>query len=115
MGATLVETGGQYSTNKLEAGIRKVIAQTSPVMDRIKNTSFQGNAYSFQIESSLPPGQWRAVGGSYTRGSGNTIRVTENVFILGAEVFVDNFELNVAADKMDLKARKFKEAARGAA
>ena len=115
MGATLIETGGQYSSNRLEMGMRKIIAQTSPVLDRIKNTSFKGNAYSFQIESALPPGQWRAVGGSYTRGSGNSIRVTENVYILGAEVFVDNFELNVAADKIDLKMRKFKEAARGAA
>lgn len=115
MAVTLLETGSQHGAPKLNMGVRKTIAQVSPILDRIPQKSFQGNAYSFQLESALPAAQWRAVGGSYTRGSGLMVKVTENVGILGNEVFVDNFELKVAANQRDLKARKFQEISRALA
>lgn len=115
MAVTLVEVGAQYGAPLLKTGVAKIIAQNSPILDRIPNKQFQGSAYQFQIESALPPAQWRAVGANYVRGSGYLIRITENVSILGNEVFVDNFEIKVAANKKDLKARKFQEISRSIA
>lgn len=115
MALTLLEVGAQYGTTTLKAGVLKVMAQNSPILDRLKFKTVEGNAYQHQIETALPPHQFRGVGGGYTRGSGARRKITENVSIMGAEVFIDFFELRVAADKKDLKASKFDEVARGVA
>lgn len=115
MAVTLVEIGAQYGAPMLKTGVSKIIAQNSPVIDRLPMKQFQGSAYQFQLESALPPAQWRAVGSSYVRGSGLMVRITENIGILGNEVFLDNFEIKVASNKKDLKARKFQELSRSIA
>ena len=114
MGVTLIESA-KHSGVMLDQGVAKVIAENSPILDRIKNMQFQGSAYTFSIESAIPPAQWRGVGQNYTRGSGATVKVTENVYIMGNEVYIDNFELKVHANKLDLKARKFSEISRSLA
>jgi hypothetical protein len=115
MAVTLVEVGAGYGKTSLAPGVTKIIAQNSPILDRLPQKQFKGNAYSQEIESALPLGQWRAVGGTYTRASGSKIKVTETVSILGREVFIDRYDLKVANNVKELKARKFQEVARGVA
>lgn len=115
MAITLMEVGALYGTSALKAGVLKVMAQASPVLDRIPFHTFEGNAYSHVLETALPPHQFRAVNGAYTRGSGSGRKITETVAIMGAEVFIDTFLLKVASNKRDLKASKFSEVARGVA
>lgn len=75
--------------NPLQRGVVETFARTSPVLERLPFMDVNGNAYSYNIEKTLPGIAFRDYNESYTESTGVVNPHTEKLFILGGLSSVD--------------------------
>lgn len=98
-----------------ERAVVKTITERSPLMERINFKQINGMAYTYDIEQSLPTVAARNIGGTYTPTSGVKNRVTETLCIVGGEVKIDRFEVELGGQLRDVKAEQYRMLARSMA
>lgn len=117
MAETLLESV-KDGDNKLRVGVIKIITERSPILQRIPWQTITGNAFTYDIEQSLPTLAFRGVGGTYTANTGTINRVTERLTIFGGEVKIDNFQVRTQGSGgagTDVKVRQYRMKARALA
>lgn len=114
MAETLLESI-KDGENKLRAGVIKIITEASPLLKVVPWETISGNAYTYDIEQSLPTLAFRGVGGTYTANTGVINRVTERLTIFGGEVKLDNFQVRTQGNGTNPKARQYAMKARALA
>ncbi len=92
----------------------KIIVEASPVLEVLPQKTINGPAFRYHRETSLGTMSWRGVGGTYTPDAGVINPLFEPLVILGGEVKVDNFEVEVMSNLLNLKAEKYRMKARQA-
>lgn len=112
MAMTLVESAKLLANqgNDLAAGVALKFAETSGVLDSISFASVNGNAYSYNVEETMPGIAFRGVNESFTESTGVINPQSEALKILGGDMDVDTFIINTEgqssrAAHIDLKLR----------
>ncbi|KKL60669.1 hypothetical protein LCGC14_2203000 [marine sediment metagenome] len=113
MDITMLEAA-KHSKDALEASVAKIIVETSPVLEYLPQKTINGPAFRYHREASLGSMNFRGVGGTYTPDAGVINPIFEPLVILGGEVKVDNFEVEVMSNLLNLKAEKYRMKARQA-
>lgn len=96
----------------LKRGVIEVILQESPILEMLPWLTISGNAYKHTVESTLPVPQFRDVNETYSRVWASDTEHFWGVAILGNEVFVDNFLINVTGNVQSPKARQYAKVAK---
>lgn len=103
---SLVEaTKASHDEHKL--GVVETLIEESPMIEVLPWTPFAGNALQHDEEGTLPNVQFRRVNEGYTPSFGSDNSHFWGVAILGGEVKVDKFLINVTATKEDLEAKQW--------
>ena len=110
---TMLEAA-KHSKDVLEASVAKIIVETSPVLEYLPQKTINGPAFRYHREASLGTMSFRGIGGTYTPDAGVINPIFEPLVILGGEVKVDNFEVEVMSNLLNLKAEKYRMKARQA-
>ena len=113
MDITLLEAA-KHSKDVLEASVSKIIVEASPVLEYLPQKTINGPAFRYHREASLGSVSWRGVGGTYTPDAGVINPLFEPLVILGGEIRIDNFEVEVMSNLLNLKAEKYRMKARQA-
>lgn len=108
---TLLEAS-KYGTNMLKKGVVETLIQESPILPQLPFITIAGNALESSTELNLPSPEFRKVNETYGRSWGTDTKHFWGVTILGGEVFVDNFLLNVTSNKESIKARQYRKFAK---
>lgn len=75
--------------NPLQRGIVEIFPQTSPVLQYMPFMDVAGNAYSYNLEQTLPGIAFRDYNENYTESTGVVNPKTEKLFIMGGVSKVD--------------------------
>ena len=75
--------------NPLQRGVVETFARTSPVLERLPFMDVNGNAYSYNVEQTLPGIAFRDYNTSYTESTGVINPHTEKLYIMGGISSVD--------------------------
>ena len=75
--------------NPLQRGVVGTFARTSPVLERLPFMDVNGNAYSYNVEQTLPGIAFRDYNTSYTESTGVVNPHTEKLYIMGGISSVD--------------------------
>ena len=110
---TMLEAA-KYSKDDLERVVAKIIVEASPMLELCPMCTINGPAYRYNQERSLGTIAFRGVGGTYTADAGVINPAFEALVIMGGEVKVDNFEVEVMSNLLNLKADKYRMKARQA-
>lgn len=110
---TLLEAA-KHSKDTLEAAVSKIIVESSPMLEYLPFKTINGPAYRYNQERSLGGIAFRGVGGTYTPDAGVINPAFEPLVIMGGEVKLDNFEVEVMSNLLNLKAEKYRMKARQA-
>ncbi len=113
MDITLLEAA-KHSKDALEASVSRIIVEASPVLEYLPQKTINGPAFRYHREASLGTVSWRGVGGTYTPDAGVINPLFEPLVILGGEIRIDNFEVEVMSNLLNLKAEKYRMKARQA-
>lgn len=108
---TLLEAA-KHSQDDLERAVSKIIVESSPALEYLPMRTINGPAYRYHQEQSLGTVAFRGVGGTYTPDAGIINPIFEPLVILGGEVQIDNFEVEVMQNLLNLKAEKYRMKAR---
>lgn len=93
---------------KMEAGIIKMFAQKSPVMETIPFVKIDGSAYIYAKETALPGIGWRGINEPWSESTGTINPEVERLYILGGEVKIDQFLLKTQISRgADLKTQQY--------
>jgi len=90
VGYTLAEAEN-YSNDALLAGIVECLISESPVLQVLPFESFQGNAYAYNRETTLPTVSFYDPGEVWQESTPVVTKVTAKLKILGGDVDVDKF------------------------
>lgn len=101
--------------NTLKRGVVEVLIQESPFLEQLPWMTIAGNAYEFQVEENLPTVAFRNVNEGYSKSWGTDTSHFYGVAILGGEVFVDNYLINVTGNVIDPKVRQYRKFAKAMA
>ena len=110
---TMLEAA-KHSKDALEASVAKIIVEASPVLEYLPQKTINGPAFRYHREASLGTINFRGVGGTYTPDAGVINPLFEALVIMGGEVKIDNFEVEVMSNLLNLKAEKYRMKARQA-
>ena len=108
---TLLEAA-KHSQDDIERAVAKIIVEESAVLEYLPMRTINGPAYRYHREQSLGTVAFRGVGGTYTADSGVINPLFEPLVIMGGEVSIDNFEVEVMQNLLNLKADKYRMKAR---
>jgi len=108
---TLLEAA-KHSQDIIERSVTKIIVESSPVLEKLPMRTINGPAFRYHQEQSLGTVAYRGVGGTYTPDAGVINPLFESLVILGGEVAIDNFEVEVMQNLLNLKAEKYRMKAR---
>lgn len=108
---TLLEAT-KCGNDMLKRGIVEVLIQESPILEQLSWMTIAGNALAHNVEESLPTVQFRDVNNTYSRSWGTDTQHFWGVAIMGGEIFVDNFLVDVVGNVTDIKARQFNKIAK---
>lgn len=106
-GALTLLEAAKSGSDSLKTGVIQTIIQESPMIDQLPWMPFEGNALMHEVEETLPDVQFRDINSTYSQSFGTTSMYFWGVAILGGEVKVDNFLVNVTATRRELKAKQF--------
>lgn len=90
MGYTLAEAEN-YSENALLAGVVECIVSESPVLQVLPFESFQGNAFAYNRETTLPTVGFYDPGEVWQESTPVVTKVTAKLKILGGDADIDKF------------------------
>lgn len=102
----------QHGGVQQKMGVIETIIQESPIIETLPWMSFAGTALSHNVEGTLPSVNFRNVNESYTSSYGQDNEMFWGVAILGGEVTVDNFLVDVVDTRGNLKAKQFAKLAK---
>jgi len=103
MAFTLIEAA-KLAQTPLQSGVIETIAAASGVLERLPFLPVNGNAYSYNLEESLPGIAFRAVGETYTESTGVINPRTERLSILGGFSDTDRAIIKTQGSSNDLRA-----------
>jgi hypothetical protein len=93
-----------YTTDVLKRGVVETMALENPVLELLPFIEIAGNAYKYDWEKSLPNTEFRTVNSGYTAGTGEIVQQVEGLAILGGDVDIDKFIIQVKGNINDIKA-----------
>ncbi len=99
---TLLEAA-KLSADSVEQAITKIIAETSPMLELIPQKGINGPSYRYNMESYLGGVAFRGVNAGYTANNGVINPSTEHLVIVGGEIKIDNFIVDVQSNAIDAK------------
>lgn len=110
---TLLEAA-KHSQDTLERAVTKIIVENSPVLEYLPMMTISGPAYRYNREQFLGTISFRGVNGTYTADAGIINPQAEFLVIMGGEVIIDKFEVDMMSNLINLKVEKFDMKARAA-
>ena len=108
---TLLEAA-KSGDNMVKQGVVETLIQESPWIEMLPWQAFAGNALQHSEEGTLPDVQFRAVNESYSASFGSDNQHFWGVAILGGEVKVDRFLVDVIGNRSDVKAKQWTKLAK---
>lgn len=111
-GAVPLTEAAKSGDNQIKRGVIETIIDESPMIEELNWMGFAGNALQHTAEGTLPNVQFRRVNEGYTQSYGQDNQHFWGVAILGGEVKVDNYEVNVVATREDLEAKQWAKLAK---
>ena len=99
----------------MQAGVIETFASNSPVLERIPFLDVAGNAYSFNVEKTLPGMAFRDYNETYTESTGVVQQSTEVLKIFGGTARVDRALMKTQGNLNDLRAIQTNMKAKAAA
>lgn len=90
--------------NPLQRGVVETFARTSPVLQYLPFMDVNGNAYSYNVEQTLPGIAFRDYNANYTESTGVVNPQTEKLFILGGLSSVDRAIVKTQGSVNDIRA-----------
>jgi hypothetical protein len=108
---TLIEAA-KAGEDRLKRGVVEVLIEESPMIEVLTWVPFEGNALQHQEEGTLPNVQFRRVNEGYSQSFGTDNSHFWGVAILGGEVKVDNYLVNVVSTREDLEAKQWRKLAK---
>lgn len=111
-GAISLLEAAKAGSDQVKQGVVETIIQESPIIEMQPWTTIAGNAYKQTVEETLPSVQFRAVNGTYSKSWGSDSERFWGVAILGGEVSVDPFLVDVIASEEDLQAKQWAKMAK---
>lgn len=106
-GALTLLEASKSGTDKLKSGVVQTIIQESPIIDMLPWLPFEGNALQHEVEETLPSVNFRDINTTYTQSFGTTSMYFWGVAILGGEIKIDNYLVNVTGTRRELKAKQY--------
>lgn len=91
MGLSLYEASKLISGDVKRAGVIRMFAESSPVLNALPFTTITGNSYTYQQEGKLPAVGFRGVNEGWDQSIGVINQQTETLRIAGGEFDVDKF------------------------
>lgn len=110
---TMLEAA-KYAQDELERTVAKIIVEQSPVLEYLPMRTINGPAYRYNREASLGTIGFRGVNQVWTSDAGVINPMFESLVIMGGEIKIDRFEVEVMSNVMDLKADKYEMKSRQA-
>ncbi len=108
---TLIEAT-KASSEQLKLGVVETLIEENPMLEVLTWMPFEGIALRHFEEGTLPNVQFRNVNEGYTPSFGTDSDHFWGVAILGGEVKVDNFLVNVVATRESLEAKNWRKLAK---
>ncbi len=108
---TLIEAT-KASSEQLKLGVVETLIEENPMLEVLSWMPFEGIALRHFEEGTLPNVQFRNVNEGYTQSFGTDSDHFWGVAILGGEVKVDNFLVNVVATREDMEAKQWRKLAK---
>lgn len=108
---TLIEAT-KAGDDQVKLGVVETLIEESPMLEVLSWVPFAGNALQHSEEGTLPNVQFRNVNEGYSQSFGSDNQHFWGVAILGGEVKVDKFLVNVTATKEDLEAKQWRKLAK---
>jgi len=108
---TLLEAA-KCGSNMVKQGVVETLIQENPLIELLPWMSFAGNALQHTEEGTLPDVQFRAVNESYSSSWGSDNTHFWGVAILGGEVKVDRFLVDVVGSEKDIEAKQWAKLAK---
>ncbi|MGD2278211.1 major capsid protein [Bacillus wiedmannii] len=93
-----------YSKDTLQAGVIEMIARESAVLERLPFMEISGNSYKYNLETALPTVAFREVNKGYEANEGSIEQKTEGLVILGGDVDIDRYIVQVNGDVNSIRA-----------
>lgn len=90
--------------NPLQRGVVETFARTSPVLQYLPFMDVNGNAYSYNVEQTLPGIAFREYNTCYTESTGVVNPQTEKLFIMGGLSSVDRAIVKTQGSVNDIRA-----------
>lgn len=114
MALTLAQANAA-SRDQVAAGVVRVFAHNSFILDRLPFETIEGTAFRYYQESALPSAEFRAVNAAYSESTGTVTSATEGLVILGGDADVDRFLQLTRSDLIDQRATQVEMKARAVA
>ena len=108
---TLLEAA-KHSQDIIERSVTKIIVESSPILEVLPMRTINGPAFRYHQEQSLGTVAYRGVGGTYVADAGVINPLFEPLVIIGGEIAIDNFEVEVMQNLLNLKSDKYRMKAR---
>jgi hypothetical protein len=99
---TMLEAS-KLSQDVVERAISKIIVEKSPMLEVIPQKGINGGTYRYNLEGSLGTVAFRGVNAGYTPNNGVINPQFESLVILGGEVKIDKYIVEVQSNMVDAK------------
>ncbi|AIQ13635.1 major capsid protein [Paenibacillus durus] len=103
MALTLLESA-KLTQDALQKGVITTFVQSAPVLQMLPFIEYQGSAYAYNREDTLPDVAFRGVNESYTESTGTVARESETLVILGGVSDVDRYQQQTESNLNDIRA-----------
>lgn len=111
-GALSLIEAAKAGSDQLKLGVVETLIEENPLIEVLSWLPFEGTALRHFEEGTLPNVQFRNVNEGYTPSHGTDNDHFWGVAILGGEVKVDNFLVNVVASQESLEAKQWAKLAK---
>lgn len=108
---TLMEAA-KLSSDVVDRAITRIIVERSPILEYVPVKTINGPSFRYNMERSLGSVAFRGVNGSYTPDNGVINPQYESLVIMGGEVRIDNFIVDVESNAIDAKTTYYNMKAR---
>lgn len=111
-GAVSLIEATQAGSDMHKLGVVETIIQENPIIEMLPWLPFAGNALVHDEEGTLPDVQFRRVNEGYSSSYGSDNQHFWGVAILGGEIKVDRFLVDVVGNEKDIEAKQWAKLAK---
>lgn len=104
IGGMTLQEASIYTLDMLQRGVIETMIDFSALLEVLPFMEVEGNAYAYNVETSLSPSAFRAVNTGYTASEGEIERRAENLYIIGGDIDIDNFIIRTRSNVNDIRA-----------